>query len=82
MAWQISSPGKNPINNPIDQTGAAQMRQGRALTGEREFLPPDKENARLGYWIGNWRRTRPCNFLWASIDATSDLVRQNTLSNE
>lgn len=43
--WQMWSPGKNPINNPlmpwdeaIDQPGAAQMQYGRALIESRPFL--------------------------------------------
>ncbi|HXT38452.1 MAG TPA: glycoside hydrolase family 140 protein, partial [Candidatus Angelobacter sp.] len=43
--WQMWSPGKNPINNPlmpwseaIDQPGAAQMQHGRALMESRPFL--------------------------------------------
>ena len=43
--WQMWSPGKNPINNPlmpwseaINQPGAAQMQQGRALMESRPFL--------------------------------------------
>ena len=43
--WQMWSPGKGPINNPlmpwseaIDQPGAAQMRHGRALIESRPFL--------------------------------------------
>ena len=43
--WQMWSPGKNPINNPlmswseaIDQPGAAQMQHGRALIESRPFL--------------------------------------------
>ncbi len=43
--WQMWSPGKNPINNPLlpwfeamDQPGAAQMQHGRALMESRPFL--------------------------------------------
>ena len=43
--WQMWSPGKGPINNPlmpwseaIDQPGAAQMQHGRALIESRPFL--------------------------------------------
>jgi len=43
--WQMWSPGKNPVNNPlmpwseaIHQPGAAQMRHGRALIESRPFL--------------------------------------------
>lgn len=43
--WQMWSPGKAPINNPlmpwseaIDQPGAAQMQHGRALIESRPFL--------------------------------------------
>jgi hypothetical protein len=43
--WQMWSPGKNPINNPlmpwsdaINQPGAAQMQHGRALIESRPFL--------------------------------------------
>ena len=43
--WQMWSPGKGPINNPlmpwseaIDQPGAAQMQHGRALMESRPFL--------------------------------------------
>ncbi len=43
--WQMWSPGKNPINNPlmpwseaINQPGAAQMQHGRALMESRPFL--------------------------------------------
>jgi hypothetical protein len=43
--WQMWSPGKNPINNPLmpwhealDQPGAAQMQHGRALIESRPFL--------------------------------------------
>lgn len=43
--WQMWSPGKPPINNPlmpwfeaIDQPGAAQMQHGRALIESRPFL--------------------------------------------
>ena len=43
--WQMWSPGKNPINNPlmpwseaIDQPGAAQMQHGRRLMESRPFL--------------------------------------------
>lgn len=43
--WQMWSPGKAPINNPLlpwfeamDQPGAAQMRYGRALIESRPFL--------------------------------------------
>jgi hypothetical protein len=43
--WQMWSPGKNPINNPLlpwsealDQPGAAQMQYGRALIESRPFL--------------------------------------------
>lgn len=43
--WQMWSPGKNPINNPlmpwyeaIDQPGAAQMQHGRHLMLSRPFL--------------------------------------------
>lgn len=43
--WQMWSPGKSPINNPlmpwfeaIDQPGAAQMQHGRALIESRPFL--------------------------------------------
>src|SRR3954470_3071909 len=43
--WQMWSPGKNPINNPlmpwseaIDQPGAAQMQHARALIESRPFL--------------------------------------------
>ena len=43
--WQMWSPGKAPINNPLmpwseamDQPGAAQMQHGRALIESRPFL--------------------------------------------
>lgn len=43
--WQMWSPGKPPINNPLmswaealDQPGAAQMQHGRALIESRPFL--------------------------------------------
>lgn len=43
--WQMWSPGRNPINNPlmpwsdaINQPGAAQMQHGRALMESRPFL--------------------------------------------
>jgi hypothetical protein len=43
--WQMWSPGKEPINNPlmrwseaIDQPGAAQIQHGRALLESRPFL--------------------------------------------
>jgi hypothetical protein len=43
--WQMWSPGKNPVNNPlmpwhvaIDQPGAAQMQYGRRLIASRPFL--------------------------------------------
>ena len=43
--WQMWSPGKNPINNPlmpwfeaIDQRGAAQMQHGKKLLLSRPFL--------------------------------------------
>ena len=43
--WQMWSPGKNPINNPlmpwfeaIDQPGAAQMQHGKKLLLSRPFL--------------------------------------------
>jgi hypothetical protein len=43
--WQMWSPGKGPINNPLmpwseamDQPGAAQMQHGRALMESRPFL--------------------------------------------
>lgn len=43
--WQMWSPGRNPINNPLmpwweamDQPGAAQMQHGRALIESRPFL--------------------------------------------
>ena len=43
--WQMWSPGRNPINNPLlpwseamDQPGAAQMQHGRALMESRPFL--------------------------------------------
>jgi hypothetical protein len=43
--WQMWSPGKNPINNPlmpwseaIEQPGAGQMQHGRALIESRPFL--------------------------------------------
>ncbi|MCW5557592.1 MAG: glycoside hydrolase family 140 protein, partial [Verrucomicrobiae bacterium] len=43
--WQMWSPGRNPVNNPlmawseaIHQPGAAQMRHGRALIESRPFL--------------------------------------------
>lgn len=43
--WQMWSPGKNPVNNPlmpwseaINQPGAAQMQHGRALIESRPFL--------------------------------------------
>ena len=43
--WQMFSPGKTPINNPlmpwfeaIDQPGAAQMQHGRRLIESRPFL--------------------------------------------
>jgi hypothetical protein len=43
--WQMWSPGKSPINNPlmpwsdaINQPGAAQMQHGRALIESRPFL--------------------------------------------
>jgi hypothetical protein len=43
--WQMWSPGKNPVNNPlmpwhvaIDQPGAAQMQYGRRLIESRPFL--------------------------------------------
>jgi Protein of unknown function (DUF4038)/Putative collagen-binding domain of a collagenase len=43
--WQMWSPGKTPINNPlmpwneaIDQAGAAQMQHGRRLMESRPFL--------------------------------------------
>ncbi len=43
--WQMWSPGKNPINNPLmpwteamDQPGAGQMKHGRALMESRPFL--------------------------------------------
>ncbi len=43
--WQMWSPGKAPINNPLmpwsdamDQPGAAQMQHGRALMESRPFL--------------------------------------------
>ncbi len=43
--WQMWSPGKNPINNPlmpwaeaINQPGAGQMQYGRALMESRPFL--------------------------------------------
>jgi hypothetical protein len=43
--WQMWSPGKNPINNPlmpwfeaIDQPGAAQMQHGKNLVLSRPFL--------------------------------------------
>ncbi len=43
--WQMWSPGKGPINNPlmpwneaIEQPGAAQMQHGRALIESRPFL--------------------------------------------
>lgn len=43
--WQMWSPGKNPINNPlmpwfeaIDQPGAGQMQHGRRLMESRPFL--------------------------------------------
>lgn len=43
--WQMWSPGKNPVNNPlmpwsdaINQPGAAQMQHGRALLESRPFL--------------------------------------------
>lgn len=50
--WQMWSPGKNPINNPlmpwfeaIDQPGAGQMQFGRRLMESRPFLTrgPDPE---------------------------------------
>ncbi len=50
--WQMWSPGKNPINNPlmpwfeaIDQPGAGQMQHGRRLMESRPFLTrvPDPE---------------------------------------
>jgi hypothetical protein len=43
--WQMWSPGKNPVNNPlmpwfeaIDQPGAGQMQHGRRLIESRPFL--------------------------------------------
>ena len=43
--WQMWSPGRNPINNPLlpwseamDQPGAEQMQHGRALMESRPFL--------------------------------------------
>ena len=43
--WQMWSPGKGPVNNPLmpwsdamDQPGAAQMQHGRALIESRPFL--------------------------------------------
>ena len=50
--WQMWTPGRKPINNPlmpwhdaIDQPGAAQMQHGRALLESRPFLTriPDQD---------------------------------------
>ena len=50
--WQMYSPGKNPINNPlmpwseaIDQPGAGQMQYGRKLIESRPFLTRIPDNS-------------------------------------